>query len=512
MPPSKRRTAHAMAGGSSNTLVGSSPTAADVLVAKCSRAELEKLILTSIRSQEAVALADVEAAIEAAAAALQPKAPVLDDVSMQGAGLLSLICTDVISCIMQDLPLQTKLTFAIEVCKGLRALRQVEALWTRILTVEREHDYYQEVSWINGKGLQRLTAWLPNGGAAVAEVAIHVSKGWSPDHINFVLRRFGHVRNLRLTGQAMVKTMLTDMSTMPRPRLRQLTMDWGTVGVRTVLSVLKQCPNLESLASQKLDITMLEGLAMQMREARGGGTPLLSELREKSLYGALGVFGFCALGSLFPELTKLSIYSLNMQGPNPLLPPMPLCLPNLRNLHVHNLCSSYHPTSYSPHLSSQSLGRLLQLLVQRCPRLESLCLGHGRKYIARSEEMPPFPHLGTALSACPVSLPESLVLLHLSDMLVDPESVAGLSLPRLVFLRLVNCGPDARAAADTLALHCPTLTRDGCCIRAEFETPKLPSDAARLWARHARYPNKDLAGLSLDGVLNVLECGPTANG
>jgi hypothetical protein len=34
-----------MAGGSSNTLVGSSPTAADVLVAKCSRAELEKLIL-----------------------------------------------------------------------------------------------------------------------------------------------------------------------------------------------------------------------------------------------------------------------------------------------------------------------------------------------------------------------------------------------------------------------------------------------------------------------------------
>ena len=122
MPPAKRRTAHAKA---------------DVLVAKCSRAELEKLILTSIRSQEAVALEDVEAAIEAgAAAALQPKA-VLDDVSMQGAGLLSMICTDVISCIMQDLPLQTKLTFAIEVCKGLRALRQVEALWTQILTVER---------------------------------------------------------------------------------------------------------------------------------------------------------------------------------------------------------------------------------------------------------------------------------------------------------------------------------------------------------------------------------------
>ena len=494
MPPAKRRTAHAKA---------------DVLVAKCSRAELEKLILTSIRSQEAVALADVEAAIEAgAAAALQPKA-VLDDVSMQGAGLLSMICTDVISCIMQDLPLQTKLTFAIEVCKGLRALRQVEALWTQILTVEREHDYYQEVSWINGKGLQRLTAWLPNGGAAVTDVAIHVSKGWSPDHITFVLRRFGHVRNLRLTGQAVVKMMLMDMSTTPRPCLRQLTMDWGTVGVRTVLSVLKQCPNLESLASQKLDITMLEGLAMQMREARGGGTPLLSELREKSYCGAnmLGVFGACALGSLFPELTKLSIYALNMQGPNPLLPPMPLCLPNLRHLHVHKLCSSC-----SPHLSSQCLGRLLQLLVQRCPRLESLCLGHGRKHITRFEEMPPFPHLGMALSACPVSLPESLVLLHLSDVLVDPESVAGLSLPRLVFLRLVNCGPDARAAADTLANHCPALTRDGCCIRAEFETPKLPCDATRLWARHARFPDKDLAGLSLDGVLNVLECGPTAKG
>ena len=65
--------------------------APDVLVAKCSRAELEQLILTSIRSQEAVALGDIEAAIEAAAAArLQPKAPVCrDDVSMQGAGLLA---------------------------------------------------------------------------------------------------------------------------------------------------------------------------------------------------------------------------------------------------------------------------------------------------------------------------------------------------------------------------------------------------------------------------------------
>jgi ABC-type transporter Mla subunit MlaD len=80
-----------MAGGSSVLPV---PTAADVLVAKCSRAELEKLILTSIRSQEAVALADVEAAIEAAAAALQPKAPVLDDVSMQGAGLLDVRRSD----------------------------------------------------------------------------------------------------------------------------------------------------------------------------------------------------------------------------------------------------------------------------------------------------------------------------------------------------------------------------------------------------------------------------------
>jgi hypothetical protein len=54
--------------------------APDVLVAKCSRAELEQLIITSIRShEEAVALGDVEAAIEAAAAArlpVQPKAPV----------------------------------------------------------------------------------------------------------------------------------------------------------------------------------------------------------------------------------------------------------------------------------------------------------------------------------------------------------------------------------------------------------------------------------------------------
>jgi hypothetical protein len=75
-----RPTANAIAGGSSGVrLLRHVLAAADVLVAKCSRAELEQLILTSIRSQEAVALGDVEAAIEAAAAArlpVQPKAPV----------------------------------------------------------------------------------------------------------------------------------------------------------------------------------------------------------------------------------------------------------------------------------------------------------------------------------------------------------------------------------------------------------------------------------------------------
>ena len=72
--------------------------APDVLVAKCSRAELEQLILTSIRSQEAVALGVMSrprSRLRRQRGYLySPRRLCVDDVSMQGAGLLDVRRSD----------------------------------------------------------------------------------------------------------------------------------------------------------------------------------------------------------------------------------------------------------------------------------------------------------------------------------------------------------------------------------------------------------------------------------
>ena len=215
-------------------------------------------------------------------------------------------------------------------------------------------------------------------------------------------------------------------------------------------------------------------------------------------------------------------------APDPLLPTRSLNLPSLRILHVRSLVASFVPhwgdsqPVECPHLSTQSLASVLRLLVSQCPRLEALCIGHGRKYVSRAEVMPPFPRLGTALSDPAIGIASSLVMLHLSDILVDTESVSdilGLSLPRLTFVRFVHCGPDAQAAADALVSQCAALTSDGCVVRAEREmdralqeqcAPNAPG-SIRVRARHLGFPTGDLAGLSLDGVLRVLERGERHN-
>ena len=115
-----------------------------------------------------------------------------------------------------------------------------------------------------------------------------------------------------------------------------------------------------------------------MRDARGGGAPLLSRLRETDGYGSkLGLHGCCALGELFPELRELTIGTFCLTGPSPYLPALPLCLPNLRILHVRGMCNRFDFSGASPHLSSAALRSVLGLLVTQCPRLEALCLGHG---------------------------------------------------------------------------------------------------------------------------------------
>ena len=101
------------------------------------------------------------------------------------------------------------------------------------------------------------------------------------------------------------------------------------------------------------------------------------------------------------------------------------------------------------------------------------------------------------------------VMLHLQDMVVAPEDFAACELPNLVFLRLICCGDRSPEAVEALLASCPKLTREGCIC---FRGPGDPvgddgPNKSRAIARRFRFPEEDLAGCSLAGVIDALERG-----
>lgn len=525
MPP--KRSKKAAAGTSAGTSTAhAAPSPAASLVARCSRADLEALVIASLDSGQPVPLDGVQAAVDRETA---PKlaAPVTSTESMEGAGLFSILPTDLLVQVLEGLSLQTRLTFAIEVCTGLRPLRNVSALWSRIATSTRPNHYshYESIYWINGRGLKRLAEWVPDP-SQVTDLELHVSKGanvFAPEDTAAVIAMFPKVRRLRVTGAAVVKKILVDMARIERPALRELTLEFGQTAPATVLALLAKCPNLDRFCATQLNTTVAEGYARLQREARQGGTPLLTRLHHMQQYSdKLSVFDGCMLGTRFPELKEVGL-SFELMGPSPSLPSTPLHGPNLRRLHLHKMCRSFGPdhNSYC-HLSSGCLAAVIRLLVSRCPRLEALCLCHGRKYLSRGETLPPLPRLGTTFTDGSVELPRSLVMLHLQDIHVAPADLETCALPELVLLRLIGCGPEAQATADAMRASvakvctCPKLTGEGvvvvesetsfnCYSYPKFEGPDATVNAARNFAKYTKFPLEDLSGLRLAGVVDVLD-------
>ena len=485
----------------------------------CPRAALEQLVLRSLQTKTHVALSDVEAACK-------PPDPVAQvTVTHDGfanAGLFSLLPPDVMIKIVDQLGgLKPKLTFSIEVCKGLRTLQQMPELWMRISTTndgENAGRYCADCNWINGKGFLRLARWMPDRDK-VADLMLFVSKGtrvFAPDDVSEALRLFPNVATLRLSGKAVVKKVLVSLGRTDRPHLRHLTLDWPTsLGVATILDVLKRAPNLQTLEAENLSGELMTSYAAQMREARGGGVPLLTRLFHTSRWSeSLNIFDASRLGSLFPELTDLSL-TLCERGPSPSLPTKPLEGANLLRLEINRMSHMFGRGESDVHLSSSSCSAMIGILTANCPRLESLLLKHGIQYQSTCTNgviSPPLPRLQAAFQQ-PKGLPRSLVMLHLGDILVAPEDFIGVDLPNLVLVRLVNGG--LRAAATSAALldndKCPKLTARGIIHRGI----KISSDSvpARTLKEHSPWrfalefqtPRGSLAGLSLDGVVKVLQ-------
>jgi hypothetical protein len=487
----------------------SAPDANVALVAKLCRVELEQLVLESLRSGLPVHVERLTSA--------RPSATLMQDVAasetMEGAGAFSWLPIDVIVLILQRLTLPKRLTFSIEICKGLRPLRQAVLLWTHLATSTLSIDSsyhsttYEDIHWINGRGLLRLADWLPNC-SCVSVLRLHLRGApgqFTVDESAAFLARFPDVEKLSLTGNAVNKKLLVAIDSVDRPKLRHLALEWGTVGASTVLSILKRAPNLTSITSPNLNTEVLRGFAMLLHGSRGGGTPLLTSLRQVGMYNdKLTVFDGCGACRLFPELTDL-VVSFQLVGPAPQLPSQPLAGANLRRLHIFRMIRSFD-SSPDVHLSTGCLSALVHLLVSKNPRLEALSLTHGKKVIGRNESLPPLPKLGRALAN--VALPRSLIMLHLQDIIVCPEDVAMVELPELAFVRLVHCGPDAHAAIDTLISLCPKLKT---CICKD----KIPDGLEHCGGSRVNFfgfPRSELTGLSATGLLKAIENGYDVRG
>ena len=356
MPPSKKGKAVA-------AVASADPH--EVLAAQCARTQLEALVLASLRSGEPVTFEKLELASKGPGPAAVVE--IQHGNALEGAGLFSCLPIDVLVKIVDYFHiLPEKLTFVIEVCKGLRALRKEDAVWHRIDTSLRSHygmhSHYETILWINGRGINRLAQWLPDA-SKTHELALHCSKGlqtFAPQDVSEVLARFQNVQRLRVTGQAITKKVLLDLAKHVRPALRHLSLEWGTVGPPTVLAVLKTMPQLVSLESTSLNRSVVEGLAQQLREARHGGAPLLTRLKETSKYKGGGMqltaVDGMALGKLFPELRDLTLAFAMPNAGVDQLPTQPLSGANLRRLHIFNMIDAFQSLEHEAYSARNHTG------------------------------------------------------------------------------------------------------------------------------------------------------------
>ena len=449
-----------------------STSAGASLVAGCSRRALEALVLHSLEAGTPVTLASIEAAA---------RPPVRDTAilvgssssSIDGAGLFSLLPLDVLVEVISHIhPFTLQLSLAIAVCKSLRALRTASPLFTSLrMSLQHYYNPYEEVQWLSGSGLLRLTKWLDP--ARLCEVQLHLSKrgalSFRPEHVATVLSLCSNsVSTLLVTGGAVNKKVLEAMSKVAWPKLRTCMLECTpNMGHGALLSALRGAPNLTSFSIGQLTRPLIDGLSSQLREARGGGAPLLTRLSQFDTYAdKINVQTVLFLHDRFPELTDLHT-NLDLRGPDPVLSTHSLNCTNLRRLCIYRMISFS-----ADHLSSEVLAELVQLLLRNCTRLEALALVHGIKYTSRSGTIPDFPRLGSSFSR--IQLPQSLRLLHLEDIVVDESCFATCDLPQLCLLRLINCGDQARDAAHELVRRCPQLNPEGCVVpTAEEPLPKI---------------------------------------
>ena len=281
------------------------------VIAKCPRAELEDLILASVKNNEPVTREDLEAA--AARHAPPPKAVIELGNEREGTGAFDAIDTQCLGAILEQLPTSDRLTLASVVCKSWRRLRMAERgsgrrsastrsrsscaanihggtqpIWPPIAGVLRPHSRERGPGRLRTVAAAQLLDWIVDKDG-VFELGVDTSDGaLSAELASAAIKGFPNLRALSLDGkQIFARTLRTRYPC--QSKLKTLVVGRSVLaGVKGALaSFLGACTSLETLCApaELATFEVLEAAATAWKEARGGAAPLLAHLK---LYGYAG--------------------------------------------------------------------------------------------------------------------------------------------------------------------------------------------------------------------------------
>eukprot|EP00277_Geminigera_cryophila_P022402 CAMPEP_0179478516 /NCGR_PEP_ID=MMETSP0799-20121207/56992_1 /TAXON_ID=46947 /ORGANISM="Geminigera cryophila, Strain CCMP2564" /LENGTH=553 /DNA_ID=CAMNT_0021289697 /DNA_START=173 /DNA_END=1835 /DNA_ORIENTATION=+ len=494
---------------------GSDEPTHGALISRCSRGDLESLVLGKISDGSSTSISDILALLPEAAKSNKPPPAVVVKSGKErvGTGRFDALDEELLLAIIKKIPFRYRLACTTSVCKSWRSLRDHIPLWTEVIITDTvasfpgyqltrlcyilcaHQDFFDfdienlasiHIKYVylhlgishgwrakgdeigcSNKGMERLIKWMPDVDS-VTKFDLSSSAAISPDAIKKVLANFSNLTSLSLRGKKVSNAVLKSFSSRAGGLKELILADRNDYfrgsdypSQKEVQDLIKVAPLLEVLS---LPCSLpFDGTLMAFKEARKGGYSLIRRLNISGGFGSgLSWSDMQKMGNHLPELEELKLnniggyYTFNDMASDVVLTTMP----RLRTLHIDSAI-----TFMGKHFTNDQLKTYIDRLLVACPVLEDLKLVHGAQHISNAERkngktMEPFPHPGGSL----LNLPRTLTSLNLRDMVLLPEHFD--ELPLLASLTLINCGEEAQATKESLVSKSPHLVIGKCVVKA----------------------------------------------
>ena len=161
-----------------------------------------------------------------------------------------------------------------------------------------------------------MLAWLRDP-AAVTKLTIDAGQSIAPDAIKKTLSAMPKLNELSLSGKKITNAVITHLAKLPAAKTITSFALTSVSGSVKPDEALKLIPLMSGLTSLSLACHLgrdyvLNGLASNLREARGGGSPLITKLALTASFGGTYTWStFQKLGDWFPELEELTFANIS---------------------------------------------------------------------------------------------------------------------------------------------------------------------------------------------------------